>query len=74
MQQLSVRLPDLLGDHPVTVSLHDVSGAQLQVLTTTALATPTVRFTVEGYAAGSYFVRVDDGRRYKVSDMVVLVR
>jgi FtsP/CotA-like multicopper oxidase with cupredoxin domain len=74
MQQLSVRLPELLGDAPVTVSLHDVSGAQLQVLTTTASATPTVRFNVEGYAAGSYFVRVDDGHRYKVSDMVVLVR
>ena len=74
MQQLSVRLPDFLGTDPVRVSLHDVTGTQLQEFTTTAVATPTVRFDVGGYAAGSYFVRVDDGRRYKVSDMVVLVR
>ena len=74
LQHLSVRLPEFLNDQPVTVTLHDVRGEELQTITTTAAATPTVRFNVDDYTAGSYFVRINDGRRYKVSEMVVLVR
>lgn len=74
LQHLSVRLPEFLDDQPVTVTLHDVRGEELQSITTTATATPTVRFNVDDYTAGSYFVRINDGRRYKVSEMVVLVR
>ncbi len=74
LQHLTIRLPDFLNDQPVTVTLHDVRGEELQTITTTASATPTVRFNVDDYPAGSYFVRINDGRRYKVSEMVVLVR
>lgn len=73
-KHLSVRLPDFLNDQAVTISIHDILGTELQSLTTTAAATPTVNLDVDGYQAGSYFVRVDDGRRYKVCEMVVLVR
>jgi FtsP/CotA-like multicopper oxidase with cupredoxin domain len=74
LQSLSVPLPTFLGDHPLTVTLFNAVGHVVQSTATTAAATPIMRLDVSKHPAGTYYVRIDDGRRFVMNEMVVLVR
>ena len=74
LQSLSVPLPAFLGERSLTVTLFNALGHVVQSVVTSAIATPTLRLDVSKQPAGTYYVRVDDGRRFLMNEMVVLVR
>ena len=74
LQSLSVPLPAFLGERSLTVTLFNALGNVVQSVVTSAIATPTLRLDVSKQPAGTYYVRVDDGRRFLMNEMVVLVR
>lgn len=74
LQSLSVPLPGFLGERPLTVTLFNTLGHVVQSVVTSANATPTLRLDVSKHPAGTYYVRIDDGRRFVMNEMVVLVR
>lgn len=74
LQSLSVPLPTFLGEQPLTVTLFDAVGHVVQRTVTSATATPIMRLDVSKHPAGTYYVRIDDGRRFVMNEMVVLVR
>lgn len=74
MNTLSVKLPEFLGNAQLEITLHDVTGGVVHSMITSAEQTPTAQLDVSSLPAGSYYVRVTDGKKYRTSDMVIIVR
>lgn len=80
IDRVSVRIPEFLNGRTVVITVHDIAGTQVASQTVNAAAFVTTSaervasIDVSTLTAGTYYLRVDGGGRYRETDMLVLVR
>lgn len=72
--RVNVRIPEFLAGRDLKLALLDVEGNAINTQSIDATTTRLATVDVSGMPAGSYYIVLDDGNKFRQTDKVVLVR
>lgn len=74
MDRVSVRIPELLRGRTVTITLSDITGRVVSQQRLDVSTETLASVDLAAVQAGTYYLRVDDGAKFRETDMIIVVR